>query len=319
MNPFRVEHLARRIGKALNGSMRQLGAYQVLPLPGAEALCAGLVLARSAGRPLDNRSLAEILRIAASMANRVVREGERQRALRENLSAVQSLRRAAEHRDAKSIRVRHDLKAPLVSMRGYLDMLLRGMAGPLTGKAQQYLQRLRQSIEQLRALIDSQLDDGPEPLAPVDVARLLRVCVARVAQRAGTRGIALEGEPQHAPAWARGNEAQLELLLRSFLRICLRPAAKGSRISARLYEMGDWTVIELRSSATWQPEMAEFRICQEIVRRHRGQLFVNDGIGAVVEVRLPRQRDVERWLRFGHYLRSRFDLPGYIEPPELAE
>jgi len=33
------------------------------------------------------------------------------------------------------------------------------------------------------------------------------------------------------------------------------------------------------------------RVCQEIVRRHRGQLFVKEGPDVLVEIRLPRERD----------------------------
>src|SRR5712664_193221 len=160
VDPPRVEELARRAGKV--GPAHQLGPYQVFPLLMAGHLDAGFLLeSRAPLGPLE-RSIGAILETIASVVNRKLRDAEQQRARRDNLSSAQSSRREMEHRDARTARVRHDLKAPLVSMKGYVDMLLRGMAGPLSFQMQRYLRRLSESVEQQRALIDSEVTTGPD-------------------------------------------------------------------------------------------------------------------------------------------------------------
>ncbi len=297
-----VEDFARRLGKLgrMKPGYRQ-GPYTVFPLMLTEPCDAGLLLGSEAAQPAAEVRLAAILDATASIVSRKLRDAEQQRARRDNLSRAQSSRREKEHRDARTVRVRHDLKAPLVSMRGYLDMLLRGMAGPLSSQTQRYLQRLSQSVEHQRALIDSEFTAGPDGLALVDVDHLLRIVLQRAAACAASRGIGFAIDAWRTPVWVRADRAGLELLFRVLLRIAARQARSGSRIDARLRAAGDWLLVELRSDVPWQPKVLEFRVCQEIVRRHKGQLFVSEGRDVVVQVRLPHEQDIERWLKPGHF------------------
>lgn len=296
VDPPNVEELARRLGKVgRSGGRQKLGSFTVFPLPVAEPCDAGFVLDTN-GAPLADERLAAILDAAASIVSRKVRDAEQQRARRESLSRAQSSRREVEHRDAKTYRVRDDLKAPLASMRGYIDVLLRGMAGPLSSQTQRYLQQLSQSIEQQRALIDSELSAGADGLALVDVDHLLRSVLERAVVVAGTRGIGFAFDAWRTPVWVRADRTGLELLFRTLLRIAVRQARGGSRVEARLRASDEWAGVDIRSDVPWQAKVVEFRICQEIVCRHKGQLFLSEGRDVLVQVRLPQERDVERWL-----------------------
>jgi hypothetical protein len=310
VDPPSVEEFARRAGKVGRMSpAHQLGPYRVFPLFLAGPLGAGFLLeSRAPLGPLE-RSIGAILETIAAVVNRKLRDAEQQRARRDNLSSAQSSRREMEHRDARTVRARHDLKAPLVSMKGYVDMLLRGMAGPLSFQMQRYLRRLSQSVEQERALIDSEVTTGPDGLGLVDLDHLLRRALQRAATHAAARGIGLALNTSREPLWARANRASLELLFRHLLRIAVRQARGGSRIAARLSAAGEWLSVELRSDVPWQPRVVEFRICQEVVRRHRGQVFVKEGRDVLVEIRLPRERDIERWLQLGRFRSLGIDPP----------
>lgn len=80
---------------------------------------------------------------------------------------VQALRRARSERAALASKVTalerigsrasHDLKAPLVAIRGYVDMVLRGMSGPIEPKTQRYLEKVNGSVDRMKQLIDSRV------------------------------------------------------------------------------------------------------------------------------------------------------------------
>lgn len=292
-----VEELARRLGKlSRGGGGQKLDSFTVFPLPVEPHWDAGFVLGTNGSALLGGERLAAILDAAASIVDRKVRDAERQRVRRERLSGAQSYRRELEHLDARTHRVQQDLKAPLASMRSHIDQLLRGMAGPLSSQMQGYLQQLSHSLEEQRALIDSELSTGPDGLALVDVDHLFRRVLQRAAVFAAGRGIGVSVDAWRVPVWVRADRSLLELLFRVLVRIAVRQTRSLGRVDARLRADEDWAIADFRSDVPWQAKVVEFRICQEIVRRHQGQLFVSEGRDVLVQVRLPLERNLERWL-----------------------
>jgi two-component system, OmpR family, sensor kinase len=78
--------------------------------------------------------------------------------------------------DAWLRQVRHDLKAPLLTIRGYVDLMQRGAAGPLTPRMERYLARVMEATLRECALIDSQVtlsrsrSGSPSPPLPTRAA-----------------------------------------------------------------------------------------------------------------------------------------------------
>jgi signal transduction histidine kinase len=77
--------------------------------------------------------------------------------------------------------VSHELRGPLQIINGYLDLLLDGTAGAMTGEQQDFVQRSRSGSEQLTALVDdllllSRRDAGQFTLnrRPIDLAQTIR-------------------------------------------------------------------------------------------------------------------------------------------------
>jgi signal transduction histidine kinase len=54
--------------------------------------------------------------------------------------------------------VSHELRTPLAAVKGYVDNLLDGVAGPLTGKPRHYLGRVRENIDRLSRMVSDLLD-----------------------------------------------------------------------------------------------------------------------------------------------------------------
>lgn len=96
-------------------------------------------------------ALCELIAVALVKDRRRRKSVDQQRQLRKQLAAQ---RRRIRHLRSQASRSAHDLKAPLVAIKGYVDMLLRGMAGPLNDQAQRYLDRIGSAVERERQLID---------------------------------------------------------------------------------------------------------------------------------------------------------------------
>ncbi|MRI87189.1 histidine kinase [Aggregicoccus sp. 17bor-14] len=108
--------------------------------------------------------------------------------------------------EAHRSRASHDLRTPLVVMKGYVDMIQRGLAGPLSPALQRYADRLSRAVEEQNGLIARHL--APERGACTPLLPALRSGLARALAA---------GLPLHAPAGGvsvRATRAQVRLLAR---------------------------------------------------------------------------------------------------------
>jgi two-component system, OmpR family, sensor kinase len=135
----------------------------------------------------------------------------------------------AQRLDTRRSRASHDLRTPLVVMKGYVDMIQRGLAGPLSPALQRYAERLARAVDEQNGLIARHLSADRGPTAPLVPA--LRAALART-QRPGTPRVTL-----HTPASSptlRAERAQLSLLARTLVD-ALRAGHVGS---AELHVLG---------------------------------------------------------------------------------
>jgi len=102
------------------------------------------------------------------------------RALTERAAALEA---ADKLKDAFVGHVSYHLRTPLNTLMGYADMLREGLAGPLNDRQRDYLDHMRQSSDQLRALIDDILD-----LASID-ANTMALDLAEVEVREVMEGV----------------------------------------------------------------------------------------------------------------------------------
>ncbi len=140
---------------------------------------------------------------------REVAQGARQARL---LEAKLRLERTVKALDRRRSRAAHDLRTPLMVMKGYVDMLLKGTGGPLSAQAQRYLERIAKVAADQKELIDRRLS----PPAPGldDLRPVLTKAFAPMRGRA-TSALSLPGE-RTVPV--RGTRADWELLARTLAR-----------------------------------------------------------------------------------------------------
>lgn len=145
-------------------------------------------------------------------------------------------RRAEQRVEREMSRAVHDLKAPLSALKGYVDMMLRGIAGPMPPTANRYLARIREVVDRERQLIDDRLRPRPHPAAPpvADLSRALAAAVERSGPglRARRLDLSLELPPRGCPLPA--SQSLVDLLARRLVRHLLQAAAPGSSVRLAL-------------------------------------------------------------------------------------
>jgi len=103
-------------------------------------------------------------------------------------------------------RAAHDLRTPLMVIKGYLDMLVKGTAGPLNATVHRYLERMVRVAQDQRALIDRRL--GRQSLACVEDIRPLLHEAFQSPRLAATlslpdRPLSIRGRTQEVETWVR--------------------------------------------------------------------------------------------------------------------
>lgn len=150
--------------------------------------------------------------------------------LRSELGRRRIEARRAEQRVERDLsRAVHDLKAPLSALKGYVDMMLRGIAGPMPPTANRYLARIREVVDRERQLIDDRLRPRHDPVGPpvADLARALAAAVERSAPALRYKDIhlSLELPARGCPIPAR--RSLVELLARRLVRHVVQSTKAG--------------------------------------------------------------------------------------------
>lgn len=197
--------------------------------------------------------------------------------------------------EALAYSVSHDLRAPLRHIRGYADLLAQALGDKLEEKEAGYLKVIISAAQNLETGIDdilaySRIGNAELKPEPVDMARLVRECIAELKPTWGTRKVAWEiGD-------LPGVEADRAQVRRALLQL-LANAVKFTkdRAEARIEigwqaDAGGWGRFHVRDNGVgFNPAYAGklFRLFQ---RLHRSADFEGRGVGLALAHALIRRQ-----------------------------
>ncbi len=142
--------------------------------------------------------------------------------------------------------VSHELRTPLTSIIGYSEMLVEGLAGPLTPEQRDFVQTIRDKGDQLLSLIKglldlSKLESGTMSLRKnnVDVTALIKDVVATMAPTARKKEVelALEVEKGLPGIWADAERLRQVLLNLTENAIKFTPVSGSVKLTAKITGM----------------------------------------------------------------------------------
>jgi signal transduction histidine kinase len=122
----------------------------------------------------------------------------------------------------------HELRTPVTVVSGYLRMLLREQAGPLTEKQRKMLEEAERSCTRIGALVGEmselgKLESGDTALGaqPIDLAALL-VELASGMHEGDDRGVRVETRGTGQPVMVTGDRTRLAAALRALMHAAVR-------------------------------------------------------------------------------------------------
>lgn len=198
-----------------------------------------------------------------------------------------------EAREQLMLAITHDIKAPLGSIMGYLDLL-----GRLTQDKRQtlYLSNMQHAAEHLLALVNSLLDFHRLDRRKVDIAcvafspaQLLENVQASFAPAARAKGIALTTDIDPSAATeVLGDPFRIRQIADNLVSNALKFTDRGSvRIAAHRSDDG-WLVFSVRDTGRGIGREEKERIFREFVRLDSAQGVDGFGLGLSIVDRLVK-------------------------------
>ena len=192
------------------------------------------------------------------------------------------LRSASEAKSEFLAMIGHELKTPLHSVRGYCQILLEELDGPLTEEQRSDIEAVLASGNHLLALIDNILHfsaSGTELLhvTEVDVADLVRQATDHVRPLAHRKHLALYVSTRTGPP-ARADATKLKQVLINLLHNAVNYTEKGS-VAVLAQPLAQGYRIEVCDTGPGIPESERLRIFEPFERIHRAGREDHKGLG----------------------------------------
>lgn len=214
----------------------------------------------------------------------------------------------------------HEIRTPLTSIRGYLELVIQGEGGTIPLEAGELLRVAEHNADRLGSLVDdmltmSRLDAGattPER-QPIDLGALLYRVVASLQPFATSRRVALDVDELGASPMVIGDETQLERAFTNVTQNALKFTPAGGSVGIEVGREVDTIVVRVIDTGMGIPEkeMSQLfgrfyrasnaqrgavpgsglglAIVRSLVRAHNGDISISSAVdvGTTVRVELP--------------------------------
>lgn len=201
--------------------------------------------------------------------------------LEENFQRLQSLERM---RDSLTHMIVHDMRSPLMSIGGYLELVQVFEAGGLTPAGLEYVAKSRANVTRLIRMADemltvSRLEAGALPLnrSPLDLAVLLRETTAAVDHIGNPKRIHLDISVPDATVSA--DRELLGRVLQNLLNNALKFSPAGSPVNVTLRPIQRGLLVQVTDQGPGIPPGCEGTIFQKFGQLDRASKRSGTGLG----------------------------------------
>jgi two-component system phosphate regulon sensor histidine kinase PhoR len=182
--------------------------------------------------------------------------------------------------------VSHELKAPLASIKAYVEMLLDGEA-TTEAASREFLQTIAHETDRLNRLIQnilnlSRLESGLVPVNKADLAvtEILRAVNDAIAPQAAKKNLSLQADL--APVFFRVN-GDRDMLYQAILNVlsnAVKYTPEGGMIRVSTYLSNGSVVVEVADTGLGVPQEELQKIFEKFYRaRHSGKTAPGTGLG----------------------------------------
>ena len=217
--------------------------------------------------------------------------------------------------------VSHQLRSPLVAILQYFEVILGGMAGKVSGKQKEMIQKAQRRLENLMNLINdwldvARLDNGQiiNKLKPLSLKKVIKKTLEDMRPLAKKNDISLELRPSPGNKNVLGDEESLKQVFSNLITNAIRYNKPKGKVIITIKETRDFIAAEIQDTGIgiaeehlpfifdqfYRVRRGESQkikgtglglsIAKKIVEAHGGSIQVSseDGKGSIFTVLLPK-------------------------------
>ncbi len=228
---------------------------------------------------------------------------------------VTVLKRAERGREDFVRIITHELRSPLTSIGGVVDLLAKGVVGPLQPRQQDYLAMAKSSCIKLNGLVDDMLDLAkmevgklPMRMQPVHLDPVVEAAVRSFQPLAIEKGVELTFECPLGGLWCQADRDRLGQVLSNLLTNAFKFTPREGTIKVSIFAafaVPDLYVVAVHNSGAEIPEGSlelifkpfeqgqgsatvggrplgtglGLSICRTIIQGHHGEIWVESAAG----------------------------------------
>jgi len=262
-----------------------------------------------------------IIVVTQEVTKRKKAEDELKEALKKLELANEELRHQDKKKDDFLSNVSHELKTPMISVIGYIGMILKEKVGPLTEQQRRFLEisyknllKLGKNIDDLLDLAELGIKKEGWKFEPVNLSDIILFSCQTVEPIAKEGQIQLELNLPQEEVMILGIEDKLNQLFDNLLINAIKYNRRGGKISVFLSQDNEFAFARIADTGIGisQQSLAEvfnryFReknkhltnvkglgiglsLVQEIIKLHQGEIFIESELekGTTFTLKLPR-------------------------------
>jgi two-component system phosphate regulon sensor histidine kinase PhoR len=262
-----------------------------------------------------------VIVVTQEVTKRKKTEEELKEALRKLQDANQELKHLDQIKNDFLSNVSHELKTPMISVMGYLGMILREKVGPLTEHQRKFLEisyknllKLGKNIDNLLDLAEMGIQKEVWTFEPINLSKVIEFSCATVEPLAREHQIQLEVQLPQNPITVSGVEDKLNQLFDNLLTNAIKYNRQGGKICVTLQQDPEFAFTRIADTGVgishqslkevftryFQEKtkpLGNFKglgiglfLVQEIVQLHRGEIHIDSelGKGTAFTVKLPK-------------------------------
>ena len=194
----------------------------------------------------------------------------------------------------------HELRTPLNAIAGYVQLLMLGVRGPLTGEQAADLARIQRSQQHLLSLINdilnfSRLEAGAVTyeIGPVSLGTVIDAAAGMIGPQAAAKQITFTLEPCSLSVRALADESKLEQILLNLLSNAVKFTQRGGHVSIRCEATDDHVLARVQDDGPGIPADRLADIFEPFVQLDRTLGNPREGVGLGLAI----SRDLARGMQ----------------------
>lgn len=225
--------------------------------------------------------------------------------------------------------VSHELKTPLHSIKGFVDIILMDKTGPVTEIQRDFLETVRQQTDHLQRMIDdllefSRLESGRVTLRlqPVDIPVVVEAVVDKLTPLADSSEVRLVNlVPEDLPTLS-ADPWRLEQVVTNLVDNAIKFTPAHGSVTMRATDQGDFLRIEVRDTGIGLAAHERDRIFDRFYQVDSGanRLYKGAGLGLTICRHIVEHHGGRIWVESesGHGATFIFTLSKHLQPAQIG-